>query len=46
MWSGLPHLPLDEIEQFGEGLNPVTNPANQEGADSTPEAPADQEGGE
>ncbi|GAA2172987.1 cytochrome c oxidase subunit II [Agrococcus versicolor] len=34
----------DEIEQFGEGLNPVTNPANQEGGDSTPEAPADQEG--
>jgi len=38
----------DEIEQFGEGLNPVVNPSSpiggSEGEDATPEAPADQEG--
>ena len=38
----------DEIEQFGEGLNPVVNPSSpvggSESEDSTPEAPADQEG--
>jgi cytochrome c oxidase subunit 2 len=34
----------DEIEQFGEGLNPVTN-ANQDD-DTAPESPVEQEGGE
>ena len=41
-------LDEDGIEQFGEGLNPVVNPSSpvggSESEDSTPEAPADQEG--
>ncbi|MFC7430487.1 MULTISPECIES: cytochrome c oxidase subunit II [unclassified Agrococcus] len=36
----------EEIAEFGEGLNPVTNPANQgrDESDTTPEAPGEQEG--